>query len=1740
MSDVDGGHRAAVDVALWGKSRNLPSPYPLVWHLLDAAAMAELLWEEYLTPSQRRVILDGLGLGTAQESSGRALLAFWAGLHDLGKISPGFQRADADRFAELLASGYSSAADSDYRHDWVSQQSVAFQLAGAGYGSPWSRGRPGSCPAQRVAQVLGGHHGRFSEAVRWPVAQTTVPEVFPGLGSGLWEQQRAEHFEAIKALLSVEPPSRVYPEAAALVAGTVIIADWLVSGEEFLRRRLKEAGESGGGQQSLRAHLVASRQVVPELLATSGLTRPRIRQYGFAAAFPGIAQPNDLQCGIEAALPSAARGAGILVVTAPMGVGKTETALFAASVMGRAAGAAGLHFALPTMATADQMFDRLLGYAEHNLEEPATLALVHGMADLNERYDPTTQESATERVLSEDDRGGPGRVALASQWLRGNKRGMLAPISVGTIDQVLLSVLPTRHNVLRLTGLTGKVLVVDEAHAYDAYQQALLRRVLAWLGACGAPVVLLSATLPGSVSKSLVRAWWQGACPDGRPPAFDLPYPGWVHIDAETRAVTGGQVEVPTVELTVSAQPYRVGGAAEPVEDLARIGEVLAPMARIGGCALVLRNTVASAQQTFAEIRELVSSWPAERRPEVHLLHARFPLWQRQQITSDLEAKFGRPRSEAPGARPKSAIVVATQVAEQSLDFDFDVVVSDLAPVAQLLQRSGRGHRHRRPAEERGAFPVPGLVVLVPVNAAGELEAPIADGLIYGDDLLGHTTEALFGSKRVDAGQVKVVKIPDDVQDLVERVYRGFDGTDDAAIQQAALARLGADQAAAGEAATRMIPAPADMQDLYEFSRSYLPDEHALTRLDADSVQMLCCFVDAAGRRWLDPGCTETLPEVGLGYRGRPSRAQVRQVRRWCIPVRRGAWAKDLGPENVPPVCWADDPHLAGVVLLPHRLDGAKPRPVSVGTVSFLLDTDSGLLRSQPGRGGRTVAEPSYGGVGGRGAPGFDLLTQPWIPVRETGGQTREVGLLELFERAHEIQDLAVPVPPAQSGLWRILYAITARITGLDRPAGRVEAWQDRRDEALDAGRFKIEDITGYFKTYADRFDVFDAERPWLQDPRLARQCEKSSGVNRLVLSRTSGNNQVWFDHNIDADPQPLRTAEAVWHLIAQMYYGPAGRCTARKAGEVNAADTKAGPLRRAVSYHQIGTSLFQSLLVNILPSKGVDLDQDELGCPWEQPELPDALALPSRPARFTELLTTRGRHALLLRPAADAKGGIDTGHVAQAYLTWGVRGEAVPADDPYLAYVTVKEARFPHSTTAERALWRDLDALLGYRSHQDTAKGRLVDQPAAMEHSATSLPPDVHGQLRIRALGFDQDGKTTDRQWFTADTPAGVLRWAVQQNPQATEQIAKLRAAADNAAWQLKTAIGTAWETTGARSDDQLWQQTAAVMYWPAAEQAFWRAVREGDTVAPLRRFRLVALDAYDRTTRANRSTRPQTIYAVELGRARFFPKPQAAAARKRTSTLTAQTAPGPNTAAANLFVQQVRIRCGDNGARAALRRSKAQTRRYRLGEAVFGVVEASMAAVEQHQGRQSPAGIDVGDWQLACYTIAAIVAEEEHVRRSAGPDDDPDSDAVSGHDAAPETAEPREDLVAEASEPAQAANRKPLAARPLPLAAVLGLAVAAGDLNRDSTTDQIHALARTSAAGLRQRLPSITDRLITVGRRPDWAALLLDLARWDRHRAEIATRWLHTYHRAALSSDNPDPNQDTDSTLEKDSDPT
>ncbi|MGW4290436.1 CRISPR-associated helicase Cas3' [Streptomyces sp. NPDC004673] len=969
-----------VDTRIQGKAAGLADPYPVVGHLLDSAIVGGAVWDHCLSRQQQQHIARSLELS---EADARRTVMFWTGLHDLGKITPQFQdmvmrkHPDFAAFLSEPAYGHDGSRDSKtqrLRHEYATHAALPSLLVALGYPQT---GLPMSWLLTQVAQVLGGHHGRYPrDNDRSHLCDPL--QSLPELGAGEWVEQRRKHVQALYEVLglSVVPRSRALAAPdAVVVSGMVIVADWIASQEHVIIRQQRHDREVGGlaTLAGLKAHARRMEAMAPRLLNEAGLGRAEFKQGSFRALFPSITRPHPLQLSVEAGLAQAPlTGPGILLVTAPTGEGKTETALYAATLMGHASGTSGIFFALPTQATANQMHGRLAHFARENLLHATQLTLLHGMADLYAPYtDPQAGHADEERtsgdteprVLSDhaphaDSRDGVS--VEAGRWLRTRGRGILAPLAVGTIDQALMGVLPLKRNALRHFGLAGKTVIIDEAHAYDAYTHALMLRLLQWLGALRVPVVLLSATLTGDIARGMVRAYLSGVGKTAAERELPAPaYPGWIYAPAdEGPLLEPADAIVSEQRRSLHIKIRRVTHTYDPATADGRhtaLLEALHDVAAQGGCAAVICTTVAEAQQTFEALRTHFKATfgddytggeaqrhEVNRGPHLRLLHSRFAAGRRAALTAEAESWFGR--VDKAGTKrpdgPRGAILVATQVIEQSLDLDFDLIVSDLAPMAMLLQRAGRLWRHRTPAPPRPDWArEPSLLVLAPVDGEGKSAAPPSWGDVYAPSLLRRTLELL--ERREGAA----VKVPEDVQQLVDGVYaEEFPSTHPEELTRQDFRRLADDMARVGLADMVTIPPPGKVRSLHVLTTSDADEDLIRTRLGADVVQVLPVFEDGRGQ-WLDEGCTVPLPVSGTGPDGRFTVREVRELLLHVAPLSHGPWRAACGPAQEPPAGWAKEPRLARLVLLRHRRDGGESRQgVIVGDLSITYDQTFGLI----------------------------------------------------------------------------------------------------------------------------------------------------------------------------------------------------------------------------------------------------------------------------------------------------------------------------------------------------------------------------------------------------------------------------------------------------------------------------------------------------------------------------------------------------------------------------------------------------------------------------------------------------------------------------------------------------------------------------------------------------------------------------------------------------------------------------
>ncbi|WP_371515844.1 CRISPR-associated helicase Cas3' [Kitasatospora sp. NBC_01300] len=733
---------------IWGKtdqrrrSRGTGGPAwnPLTAHVLDTAACTGQLWDRYLTPGMRLRLAEAFGAG--DEETARRTVMLLAGLHDLGKGSGCFLRSfgtgrDDDvllrgreleawreqAFAAGLPGDAHPDGQADARHEHITAAHLP-RILGCGC-RPRCGGAGDEFPGlHTVALLLGGHHGHIPDLDTVERASGAAPmEAWEPVYRSLVTEAAELIGVPLPALPALVRPER--PAVLAMFTGLVILADWIASSDDhFTYRRL---GTPAADWWSASQH--QARDAISDLALDRWRPEPRT----WPELFPGTT-PRPFQIAALAALPE--DGPALVVIESGTGSGKTRLAFAIAHHLARTCGHQGLFMAMPTRAATNQAAGELEKFVRRSTGGATTnnLAVVHAAAEATDLVHrlidaATTRQQNALRSLpdsvavaahdsGEAGDGKPDEVVLNPWYLR-SCLGLVSTFGIGTVDQVVLIPQRNRHWMLRFLGLAGKTVVIDEAHAYQLFQQGMLGAAVEWLADAGASVVVLSATLPAPVREALVRAW----CTGHRALARDTGGTGPVTVVDQGGTVRrAGEDE----DGVVPVQPRRVGTEVrlQPLPGPTGLATQLLREAADGGITAVVRNRVASAVELHRTARDLGlrNGW---RKDEIILLHGRLMGRDRLPLETRVVDALG-PGSDTGGpnpGRPRRLLVIATQIIEQSLDVDFDRHYTDLAPIDLLIQRYGRLHRHHHNARPPW-FREPALTVLWQPDGA---ELPVVE-----------------------------------------------------------------------------------------------------------------------------------------------------------------------------------------------------------------------------------------------------------------------------------------------------------------------------------------------------------------------------------------------------------------------------------------------------------------------------------------------------------------------------------------------------------------------------------------------------------------------------------------------------------------------------------------------------------------------------------------------------------------------------------------------------------------------------------------------------------------------------------------------------------------------------------------------------------------------------------------------------------------------------------------------------
>ena len=679
---------------LWAKSK----PYKqLLAHMVDSGCCAM----EFLSAASSRAILEFLEQQwNCNKETALSYCSYFTAMHDIGKAMPQFQCMDEIQYARLTRSGlselFSGILLQPIRHEFYSA-SIAKRIWRTWQSANRRLYQPYSC-------VLSLHHQRIDQ----DNGRKIIPEVWQNLQNHLEEFIRSA-FNAEANL----PTAQNMDAVCTLLTGLIILCDWVAS-----------SGPFEGYPETNEDYLHRSLEIANETLNAYGLIGDEASHSieSFQTMWPVIMSPRDIQTKCE----QLDYRSLLTIIEAPMGEGKTEAALYLAERMRQNYNKRGIYVALPTQATSNQMFERTA--AMLRTIEGGKARLMHGSAFLYE----------DEKHFQSDD------AAEAERWLSSLRMAFLDENGVGTVDQAMAGVLIARFSVLRLLGLTNKVLVIDEVHAYDAYMKEIIKSLLSWCKALSIPVILLSATLQESQRREYLSCYID----ENDLPELSDAYPLIMQING-----AGDLIQLPANATLRSEYTFESLCIGEDVEEIARFA---VKKVKNGGCYCILVNTVKKAQSVYHALLETKTE-----DIETILFHARFTMARRHEIEADCLRKFGNGKN---AERPARAILVATQVVEQSLDLDFDGMVSEIAPIDLLLQRAGRVHRHRFRQRPSGMEKPVIDVILPDKNAHVDPEKRYAgNGYVYEPFLLNNTEHL------VENGLT--VCVPDDVRTVIAKVY---------------------------------------------------------------------------------------------------------------------------------------------------------------------------------------------------------------------------------------------------------------------------------------------------------------------------------------------------------------------------------------------------------------------------------------------------------------------------------------------------------------------------------------------------------------------------------------------------------------------------------------------------------------------------------------------------------------------------------------------------------------------------------------------------------------------------------------------------------------------------------------------------------------------------------------------------------------------------------------------------------
>ena len=655
----------------WGKSRRGDHGggddyHLLCWHSLDVAAVGYWMVQRNIhgiADYLKRVKLHD----SIQAANFFAWLLCW---HDIGKFSHSFQQLyihDDFNSTNQYVSNYEAIPHATLGYwlwnDYLSECPELFPAS--------------SLSTRKLKRAIAlwmplttGHHGR-------PPSSVTDLKNFRQQ-----DKEAARDFlKNIKALFPlIEIPDfwddddgiALIKHLSWFISAAIVLADWVGSSTHYFSRLARAMDIETYWLQ----HALVKAKVAVSVFPPSSAVAPFS---GITALFPFIQQPTPLQQkALE--LDINKEGAQLFILEDVTGAGKTEAALILAHRVMAAGKAQGLYFGLPTMATANAMFDRLSQswLALYLPDSRPSLVLAHSARGLMDRFNQSLWSGDLSGSEEPDDIH-PSSQGCAAWFADSNKKALLAEVGVGTLDQALMAVMPFKHNNLRMLGLSNKILLADEIHAYDAYMSRILEGLIEKQACDGNATILLSATLSQQQRDRLVAAFAKGAKSRAEAPLLGYDDYPWITQVAGSEVISRYVDTRKQVERSV-----KVGWLHSEQACIERIENAV----RQGRCIAWIRNSVDDAIRVYRQLLSRAVVSPVN----LTLFHSRFAFYDRQRIETQTLNLLGKKSA----IQRAGNVIISTQVIESSVDIDVDEMISDLAPVDLLIQRAGRLQRHIR------------------------------------------------------------------------------------------------------------------------------------------------------------------------------------------------------------------------------------------------------------------------------------------------------------------------------------------------------------------------------------------------------------------------------------------------------------------------------------------------------------------------------------------------------------------------------------------------------------------------------------------------------------------------------------------------------------------------------------------------------------------------------------------------------------------------------------------------------------------------------------------------------------------------------------------------------------------------------------------------------------------------------------------------------------------------------------